>query len=204
MSNQQHTETANPHNKIPHGGTETQMNRDLDQNQTRRGRTGNIHPSNMSETPNQETLQRPLQIRQQNVNKSLISQLDLLQSIKRDDYNICVIQEPYIDFRGKTRANRQWSVIYPSTHQEHPDSTRSVILINANLVTDAWKQIHFQHPDITAIEIQGHLGTLRIINIYNDGDNNNALMHISTFMRDRERQIQAAGPLYTMWMGDFN
>jgi len=81
---------------------------------------------------------------------------------------------------------------------------RSITLINANLLTDAWKQIHFQHPDITAIEIQGQFGTLRIINIYNNGDNNNALTHISTFMRDRERQIQATGPLHTIWMGDFN
>ena len=153
MSNQQHMKTADPHNKIPHGETETRTNGDPDQNQKRHGRTENTHPSNMSETPNQETRQRPLQIRQQNVNKSLISQLDLLQSLKCDDYDICVIQEPYIDFKGKTRANRQWSVIYPSTHQEHPDSTRSITLINTNLLTDAWKQIHFQHPDITAIEI---------------------------------------------------
>jgi hypothetical protein len=114
----------------------------------------------MSETPNQDTLQRPLQIRQQNVNKLLVSQLDLLQSLKRDDYDVCVIQEPYINFRGKTQANRLWSVIYPSMHQEHPDSTRSITLINANLLTDAWKQIHFQHPDITAIEIQGQFGMM--------------------------------------------
>jgi hypothetical protein len=125
---------------------------------------------------------RPLLIRQQNVNKSLLSQLDLLESLKRDDYDICVIQEPYIDFKGKSRANRYWTVIYPNTHQEHPDSTRSIILINANLCTDTWKQVKFQHPDITAVELCGQFGTLRIINIYNDCHNNNALTHISTFM----------------------
>src|ERR1700679_1737244 len=93
---------------------------------------------NMSNT--QETKhQRPFQIRQQNVNKSLISQLDLLESLKRDEYDLCTIQEPYIDFNAKPRANRYWTAIYPSTHQEHPDSTRSVTLINTNLLTDTWK-----------------------------------------------------------------
>jgi hypothetical protein len=160
-------------------------------------------PSNMPEQP-QNTPQRPLLIRQQNVNKFLLSQLDLLESLKRDEYDICVIQEPYIDFNGKSRANRQWITLYPSTHQEHPDSTRSVTLINTNLSTDAWKQIKFQHPDITAFEIQGPFGTLRIINIYNDCNNNSALTHVSNFMRDRENQLQAAAPIHTIWLGDFN
>jgi hypothetical protein len=132
----------------------------------------------------QETTQRPLQIRQQNVNKSLISQLDLLESLKQNAYDVCVVQEPYIDFQGYTWANKNWMTIYPNTHQKHPDRTRSIILINANLLTDAWKQIEFEHLDITAIEIQGEFGTLRIINVYNDGDNNSTLTHISAFMRD--------------------
>lgn len=82
-----------------------------------------------------------IHIRQQNTNKSLISQLELLQGLRRNDYDICLIQEPYIDFRGKTRANCNWITIYPNTHQQHPDNTRSVILVNANLSTDSWKQI---------------------------------------------------------------
>ena len=127
-----------------------------------------------------------IRIRQQNTNKSLISQLDLLQSLQRNDYNICLIQEPYINFRGKTRANRNWIVIYPDTHQQHPDNTRSVILINANLSTDSWKQIHLEHPDISALELQGQYGMLRIMNIYNDCENNSSLTHLSAYMRDRE------------------
>jgi hypothetical protein len=132
---------------------------------------------------NQEcTEQWPIQIHQQNTNKSLISQSDLLASLRRDSYDFCLIQEPYIDFRGKTRANRNWVVIYPSTHHECPDQTRSVILVNTNLVSDSWKQIHFKHPDITAIKIQGMFGMLCIINIYNDCNNNSSLTHISTYM----------------------
>ena len=120
----------------------------------------------MSEDHNQDKTQRPIQMHQQNVNKSLISQLDLLQSLRRDDYDICLIQEPFIDFRGKMRANCQWITVYPNTHQDHPDKTRSAILVNTNLLTDTWKQLPFQHPDITAIEITGSFGTLRIITNY--------------------------------------
>ncbi|KAF8227058.1 hypothetical protein L208DRAFT_1496931, partial [Tricholoma matsutake] len=108
-----------------------------------------------------------IQMHQQNVNKSLISQLDLLVSLRRNTYDICAIQEPYIDFNGKSRANQQWITVYPNTHKDHPQATRAAILINTNISTDGWKQTHFQHPDITAIELTGEFGTLCIINIYN-------------------------------------
>ena len=136
----------------------------------------------MPENHEQEQTQRLFQIWQQNVNKLLESQLDLLESLRRNKYDICAIQEPYVDFNGKTRANHNWTTIYSNMHQEHPDRTRSVILVNANLLTDAWKQINIEHPDITAIEIQGQFGTLQIINIYNDCNNNNTLTHVSAYM----------------------
>jgi hypothetical protein len=71
-------------------------------------------------------------------------------------------------------------------------------------MTDSWKQIHFEHPDITAIEIQGSFGTLQILNIYNNCNNNSSLTHISMYMRDRDRQQCTNTPLLTAWMGDFN
>ena len=148
--------------------------------------------------------QRPLTIRQQNTNKSLISQLDLLESLKRDDYDICAIQEPYVDFNRKSRANRQWATIYPSTHHSHPDSTRSLLLVNTNILTDSWKQINIQHPDITAIELKGPFGTIRIINIYNNCNNNSALTQVSQFMGDREQHVGRIAPIHTIWLGDFN
>ena len=147
---------------------------------------------------------RPLTIRQQNTNKSLISQLDLLESLEKDKYDICTIQEPYVDFNGKSRANRQWITMYPNTHHTHPDSTRSLLLINTNILTDSWKQIEFQHPDITAVEIQGVFGTLRIINVYNDCNNNSTLTQVSNFMRNHENQMGQPEPIHTMWLGDFN
>ena len=158
----------------------------------------------MPEDQEQEQTQQLLQLWQQNINKSLLSQLDLLQSLKCNMYNVCVIQEPYIDFQGHMWANCNWTTIYPNMHKTHPDRTRSVILINTNLLTDAWKRIDFNHPDITAVEITGQFGTLQVINVYNDGNNNNALTHISAFILDQERQQYTMGPLHTISMGGFN
>jgi hypothetical protein len=45
---------------------------------------------------------------------------------------------------------------------------------------------------------------LRIINIYNDCNNNSSLTHVSSYMRDHNRQQCTTTPLHTMWMGDFN
>ena len=180
------------------------MSKDQDHCQRGHQTEDKARRSNMSEDLQEGQRSRPLNIRQQNVNKSLISQLDLLASLRRDDYDICAIQEPYIDFNGKTRANRQWVTVYPITHKEHPDATRSVTLVNADLLTDTWRQIQLQHPDITAIEMTGEFGTLRIINIYNDCNNNSTLTHLSAYMRNRELQQYTAGPLNTIWLGDFN
>lgn len=114
----------------------------------------------MSDNHEDNNPQWSFQIQQQNTNKSLLSQLDLLHSLKQSEYDLCLIQELSINFKGKTHTNQNWAVIYPTTHKKHLAHTRSVILINTNVLSDAWKQIHFDHPDITAIEIQGHFGTL--------------------------------------------
>ena len=83
----------------------------------------------MSDTPDtRETCK--LRIWQQNINRSLEGQLDLLQSLQANKYDIVVIQEPHVDFLGRTRANPYWLVIYPRLHLDNPKKTRSVTLIN--------------------------------------------------------------------------
>ena len=55
----------------------------------------------MSDTPDARENQK-LWIWQQNINQSLEGQLDLLHSLKADRYDIVAIQEPHIDFLGRT------------------------------------------------------------------------------------------------------
>lgn len=120
------------------------------------------------------------------------------------DYDVCLIQEPYIDFKGKMRANAHWSVVYPETHSTNPKATCSLILINARLKSDSWIHLPFNSPDIMPIQLVGEFGTLRIFNIYNDCNHNDSLTHLSSFLRDPQNRTCTRAPLHNMWMGDFN
>ena len=101
--------------------------------------------------------ERPSLIRiwQQNLNKSLDAQLDLLHKASPDDYDILLLQEPYIDHLKNTRATRHWRVHYPTVRDpETAGRARSVILINARISTDAWSPLVIPHPDVTAISLK--------------------------------------------------
>ena len=121
-------------------------------------------------------------IRQQNTNKSLISQLDLLMSLRRTDYDICLIQKPYVNFKGMTQANVNWTILYPTTHTAHPDATRAVTLINTRILSDTWTQIPIESPNMIVVIIQGEFGTMRIVNIYNDCNHNKTLKKLATHL----------------------
>ena len=114
----------------------------------------------MPEQDNQIGGRNYLHIQQQNTNKSLGAQDDLLMSLKRNIYDICAIQEPFIDFNGKSRANNQWFTVYPSTHNSAPNAMRSILLINTNLLTNNWMQINIANPDISAIDLTTKIGNI--------------------------------------------
>ncbi|KAJ7608196.1 hypothetical protein FB45DRAFT_737904, partial [Roridomyces roridus] len=118
---------------------------------------------------------RKLKLWQQNLDRSLDNQHDLLQSLGKTAYHIAALQEPYIGIGDKTRANSYWRVVYPSRHGMDNKKTRAVTLINTSLPTEAWSQLHFPSTDVVAVELRGEFGTLRIVNIYNDGDNNTTI-----------------------------
>ncbi|KAJ7836292.1 hypothetical protein B0H13DRAFT_1558133, partial [Mycena leptocephala] len=116
-----------------------------------------------------------LRIWGQNLNKSLDAQIDFLHSLGRNYYDIALLQEPHIDFRGVSRAGRAWVSVYPPTHSSDQKATRSAILMNAHLPSSMWKPVPIGSPDVTAVELTGVFGTIRIINIYNDCNHNEAL-----------------------------
>ena len=73
-------------------------------------------------------------ILQQNVQKSLVATLVLLNGLK-DEYDLVCIQEPHFDFRGITRAMGIWTVVYPSNHvtEQEEGTTRSLMLIHCRI-----------------------------------------------------------------------
>ena len=74
-----------------------------------------------------------LRIWQQNLNKSDKAHYDLINSPVHKDWDLLLLQEPYIDSFGNMKAMSRWHTIYPSTHLSNDAITRSVILVNAAL-----------------------------------------------------------------------
>ncbi|KAJ7770099.1 hypothetical protein B0H16DRAFT_1307108, partial [Mycena metata] len=116
-----------------------------------------------------------LHIWQQNLNKSLDSQNDFMNSLTPNYYDIALIQEPQIDWRGVSRGKRSFVSVYPPTHAKNQRATRSVIFVNTRLSSSSWAPVPIPSPDITAINLIGDFGTIRIVNVYNDGNHNETL-----------------------------
>jgi hypothetical protein len=153
-----------------------------------------------------------VKIWQQNCRKSLQCQLDLINSLDPRKYDICLIQEPYIDHLGNTRAPPNWTAIYPPTHRrDDAPQTRSVILISPAIGANVCIPIPIDSPDITAIQLETHQGSVRIINIYNDINHSDTIEKICTWQTNPTAHTSPPTPLHstgrmthTLWAGDFN
>ncbi|KIJ39724.1 hypothetical protein M422DRAFT_174834, partial [Sphaerobolus stellatus SS14] len=82
-----------------------------------------------------------LKIWQQNTNRSLLAQTELINSLPVDEFDIVALQEPWLDWLGRTRASRHWEVVYPTRHRDNPRDTRAIILINKHISTNCWTDI---------------------------------------------------------------
>ncbi|KAJ7309366.1 hypothetical protein DFH08DRAFT_719305, partial [Mycena albidolilacea] len=130
----------------------------------------------MSEHPRPSQAGRQFRIWGQNLNKSLDAQIDLLNHLSPNYFDLALLQEPCCDFRGLSRATRGFVSVYPPAHSRDPRASRSMILVNTRLPTASWRVVSILSPDITAIDFFGEaFGTIRIINIYNDCKNNASL-----------------------------
>ena len=153
-------------------------------------------------------LRTKLSIWQQNVNKSPTCQHNLISSGKLTDLNIDIIalQEPAINAFANTIATKDWTPIYPTTHNASPDKTRSVTLLRADISTDTWTQLDFPSGDVTVIQIADDWGKLTIFNIYNEGKSNNTIKLLTKYHKDNctTREDGTTNSTHTIWLGDFN
>ena len=128
---------------------------------------------------------KQLQIRQQNVNKSLMAVLDLLNSALPEKFDIITIQEPYIDFLGNARANPKWYTVYPKTYYSDKERCiQSMILVNKKIATDAWSIINIRSPDITAIKLKTPTRAVLIINLYCDCSHSKSINKLNQYKCD--------------------
>jgi hypothetical protein len=132
--------------------------------------------------------QPSLRIWQQNLNKSLTSQLELLHSMHPTSFAIAAIQEPYLDHNQCSRGTSKWNIVYPSpyyTNEMHEHKTRSLLLINSRINTDCWTRIPVPSWDITAVSFRTPAVSLLIINTYNDCTHSDAIANIHHLLSSR-------------------
>ncbi|THU83728.1 hypothetical protein K435DRAFT_871008 [Dendrothele bispora CBS 962.96] len=93
----------------------------------------------------------------------------------------------YINIEAQAQQNNNKSLssfhtVYPPKHRDEPKRTRSVILVHKRITTGAWTAIPINHPDVSAIQVVGNFGTLRIYNIYTDCDHDDTLVALDGYM----------------------
>ncbi|KIK72571.1 hypothetical protein PAXRUDRAFT_180425 [Paxillus rubicundulus Ve08.2h10] len=77
---------------------------------------------------------------QQNLNKSQVTQLSLLNSPIANNWDILAIQEPHIMTNGNTDSSSSFSVLFPTTHYDTPTPiSHSILLISKSLNSNLWQ-----------------------------------------------------------------
>ena len=146
-----------------------------------------------------------LRIWQQNLNKSDKAHFDLINLPLHKEWDVLLLQEPYIDGFGNTKATSRWHVIYPSSHIADSSKCRSVILVNALLDTNAWAQVPLEGSnDITVLQFHLLQGWVTIFNIYNDCLHQNTLTTLQIFIQRHSASLTASRSDHMLWCGDFN
>ena len=148
-----------------------------------------------------------IRIWQQNLNKSRVAHEDLINSDAHKNFDLLILQEPFIDTLGNTKATRNWRVTYPSSHLSDSRPSRSVILVSTSINTNNWSQIHIPDThDVVAIQVSGPHGILNIFDIYNDCLNADTIDLLGSFLSLPHHPAPSSNPNphYMLWCGDFN
>ena len=147
-----------------------------------------------------------LQIFQLNLNKSEKAHLDLINGALGNNWDILLIQEPYLTHLGHIRTPNGFTSIFPHDRLINQESTvRSVIWVNSKISTNSWKEISIKgNNDLTAVQIDSGNCKLTIFNIYNDCNHSNTLTCLQRFVNEERNKILGGDNSYMIWGGDFN
>jgi len=162
-----------------------------------------LRPSPMSSVAQLEPVW--LRIWQQNLNKSRVAQEDLINSDVHKSYDLLILQEPYIDSYGNTKATRHWRVVYPSSCRTMALLPRAVVLVSTELDTNRWSQLDIpDRRDVVALRVTGEFGQVTIYDIYNDCSSSETITLLGAHFASLQWRAQPAGPAFSVWCGDFN
>lgn len=144
-----------------------------------------------------------LRIWQQNTNKSLEAQLDMLNNVSPRDVDIIAVQEPYLDESGFSRGNSHWFIIYPPNHRTLPSRPRSLLLVNRQIDSNVWKSLEIPSGDITGILLKSADNhSIAVYNVYNDQHHARTESLLTKHTRDLRASLPNA--THVLWLGDFN
>jgi hypothetical protein len=138
------------------------------------------------------------------MNRSLIAQSDFMKLLKPNRYDIALIQEPYYNMNHKSHTNLCFTSVHPASYATDPEKLHSLILVNTELLSSSWSQIPIDSPDLTAIELSGAFGIIRVINVYNDCEHNGALDVLRGYLQEPANVSRPEHSISYIWGGDFN
>ncbi|KNZ79761.1 hypothetical protein J132_08764 [Termitomyces sp. J132] len=135
-----------------------------------------------------------------------MAQLNLLNSnVPHEEWNIILIQEPYLNKSNNTRASSAWQVIYPTSHLSNSMHTRSTILINRQLDTNAWHQLTIPDlADMSVVQLIGSFGKVLIFNIYNNCKNDDSMDVLQGYIICNQDDLIKGEDDHMIWAGNFN
>ena len=146
-----------------------------------------------------------LRIWQQNLNKSCDAQLDLLANAGTTDWDLLLLQEPFLDSIGNTRAGPHWITLYPATHLiDRQPRTRVVILVNKAIPSDTYRMLPIFSADVMGIELSTDSGKLTLFNVYNSCIDNASILTLSNYLQASRYLTNRTDDDQMYWMGDFN
>ena len=158
-----------------------------------------------SNQPRRSLTHDSIKIWQQNLNKSMDTQQHVINSANPNDWDLILIQEPYLDHLSNSRANHHWVVVYPPTHAiEGSARTRSIILVNKNIPSDTYDILPIYSADVTGLRLRTQAGEFTLLNIYNSCTDNHSIEKMAEYLRSPARARQGRLSEYMFWLGDFN
>src|SRR5271156_3998260 len=134
---------------------------------------------------NTSTQLNRLHLLQINLNKLEKAHLELINGTLGRDWDIILLQEPYLTQLGHIRTPNGFTCISPHDRLLNQEALiRSAIWVNGSLSSNSWKAINIPgNNDLTALQLNlGYNGKLMIFNIYNDCKHSINLNHLQSFI----------------------
>ena len=106
-----------------------------------------------------------LRVLQVNIMKSRACMEALINDPQTNNLDVLLVQEPPIIAYRTHVFHRSWH-LYRPTYADDGTTKRSLIYVNKRISTSAHRQIHCNHPDVTAVKIWNDETQMLLFSVY--------------------------------------